>query len=66
MNISFRPSPNYAALAEAAAGSEGVQDDKWIVGVRVRTAKELHKALQDALKRVRHENKGMFIEVMVD
>ncbi|KAK8122721.1 thiamine pyrophosphate enzyme, partial [Apiospora sp. TS-2023a] len=42
INISFRPTPNYAALAEAAAGSDTswgnmTEPEAWMKGVRVRT-----------------------------
>ncbi|KAF2823561.1 thiamine pyrophosphate enzyme, partial [Ophiobolus disseminans] len=69
LNISFRPSPNYAALAEAAAGSapeltSSGQDDKWMQGVRVRNVGELEAALNTAKERVAGKGKGMLIEIL--
>lgn len=57
MNISFRPSPNYAALAEAAAGSQrskaAMQDpDQWMEGVRVDSVASLRKELGKVSQRV--------------
>ncbi|KAK6066608.1 thiamine pyrophosphate enzyme [Seiridium cupressi] len=52
MNTSFRPTPNYAALAEAAAGSEvgwrnGVENtDAWVKGVRAKTVGEFKESLE--------------------
>lgn len=72
MNLSFRPTPNYAALAEAAAGSEGpwvsgeregAGAESWMKGVRVRTVKEFREALEHANLRVAEEGKAMLIEV---
>ncbi|KAI1655245.1 thiamine pyrophosphate enzyme [Daldinia decipiens] len=71
VNVSFRPTPNYAALAEAAAGSEVGWDnaaentDTWMKGLRVRTVGEFKKALQSASLRVAKEGKGMLIEVLM-
>ncbi|KAF2962756.1 hypothetical protein GQX73_g10815 [Xylaria multiplex] len=71
MNVSFRPTPNYAALAEAAAGAEvgwDKLDDKpgaWMRGVRVRTVGELRNALRVASGRVAEDRKGMLIEVLM-
>jgi hypothetical protein len=62
VNVSFRPTPNYAALAEAAAGGEG----GWMKGVRVRTVGELEEALGEAVSRVGDEKKGMLIEILMD
>jgi hypothetical protein len=65
-NTSFAPSPNYAALAEAATGSDGESDgEQWMKGVRVRTVGELKAALQQAESRVQGQGKGMFIEVLI-
>ncbi|KFY94280.1 hypothetical protein V500_03361 [Pseudogymnoascus sp. VKM F-4518 (FW-2643)] len=69
INTSFRPTPNYAALAEAAAGLnvgwENTLDDSgsWIKGLRVETVGEFREALQLANLRVAQEGKGMLIEV---
>lgn len=71
MNISFRPSPNYAALAEAAAGSEAggkktmSESLDWMKGVRARTVGELKEALQLAVSRVVTDKKGMLVEVLM-
>ncbi|KAI1461770.1 thiamine pyrophosphate enzyme [Annulohypoxylon moriforme] len=71
INISFRPTPNYAALAEAAAGSEGGWGDTtdnakaWIKGKRVRTVRDFKGALEQANSRIFNEGKGMLIEVMM-
>ena len=70
MNISFRPSPNYAALAEAAAGSQrskvSTRDpDQWMEGVRVDSVASLRKALGKALQRVLEAKKGMLIEALI-
>lgn len=69
INTSFRPTPNYAALAEAAAGSnvgwENTLDNSgiWIKGLRVETVREFREALQYANLRVAQGGKGMLIEV---
>ncbi|KAF9730255.1 thiamine pyrophosphate enzyme [Paraphaeosphaeria minitans] len=70
LNISFRPSPNYAALAEAAAGSErqmgeAAQGDHWMQGIRVSNVRELRAALEKAEGRVVGRKKGMLIEVLM-
>ncbi len=71
INTDFRPTPNYAALAEAAGGSEtgwsngDENGTTWIKGVRVRTVAELEKALQQANTRVGTERKGMLIEAIM-
>lgn len=71
INTSFRPTPNYAALAEAAAGSEvgwsnaAEGRESWMRGVRVRTVRELSEALELACLRVGKERKGMLIEVLM-
>jgi hypothetical protein len=47
MNISFRPTPDYAALFEAAAGLENGQDSKMenatgrMKGLRIQTVGDL-------------------------
>lgn len=80
-NLSFRPTPNYAALAEAAAGSEGGggggdnwgnntkngtgTTEGWMKGVRVRTVKEFKGALEHANSRVAEQGKGVLIEVQM-
>jgi len=58
INISFKPSPNYATLAEAAGGSDG-----WIKGWQVKFVRELKDALNLARVRVVEERKGLLIEV---
>ncbi|KAK7961910.1 thiamine pyrophosphate enzyme [Apiospora aurea] len=71
INISFRPTPNYAALAEAAAGSEtggrstAKGTEAWMKGVRGRTVDEFRKALEQANTRVDKDGKGMLIEVLM-
>ncbi|KAK3326684.1 thiamine pyrophosphate enzyme [Apodospora peruviana] len=62
INCSIRPSPNYSALAEAAAGGD---ETGWMKGVRVRTVKELSQALEYANGRVAEDGKGMLIEVLM-
>lgn len=61
LNLSFKPSPNYAVMAEAVAGGE----DGWMTGVRVRIVKELKEALEVAVKRVQGEKRGMLAEVLM-
>ncbi|KAI4698199.1 uncharacterized protein J4E84_001334 [Alternaria hordeiaustralica] len=70
MNISFRPSPNYAALAEAAAGSQSskasTQDpNQWMEGVRVDSVASLRKELGKVSQRVLQAKKGMLIEALI-
>jgi len=70
MNISFRPSPNYAALAEAAAGSQksnaSMQDpDQWMEGVRVNSVASLGRELGKVSQRVLGAKKGMLIEALI-
>ncbi|KAI3391419.1 hypothetical protein diail_7370 [Diaporthe ilicicola] len=70
INISFRPTPNYAALAEAAAGSavghgnEIEESRGWMQGKRARTVQELREALTIATERVAKHGKGMLVEVI--
>jgi thiamine pyrophosphate-dependent acetolactate synthase large subunit-like protein len=61
LHISFRPSPNYAALAEAAVGT----GTGWMEAVQVRTVGEFKTALRQAQKRVGEEQKASFIEVLM-
>ncbi|KAI0486737.1 thiamine pyrophosphate enzyme [Xylaria cf. heliscus] len=71
INVSFRPTPNYAALAEAAAGSEfgwekiPNKSGTWMQGLRVKTVKDFKEALGIASVRVAKEGKGMLIEVLM-
>ena len=70
MNISFRPSPNNAALAEAAAGSQSLnaltQDpDRWMEGVWVDSVASLRKELGRVSRRVLEAKKGMLIEALI-
>jgi len=69
INVSFRPSPNYAVLAEAAAGGgdEGKGIERWMKGVRVKTVGELKEALDCAKSRLlaAEGGKGMLIEVLM-
>jgi hypothetical protein len=61
LNISFRPTPNYAALAEAAVGT----GTRWMKAVQVHTVGEMKEALEQAVQRVGKEQKAMFIEVLM-
>ncbi|KAI1119988.1 thiamine pyrophosphate enzyme [Nemania abortiva] len=73
INVSFRPTPNYAALAEAAVGSEVGQGQRdgpentgaWMKGLRMRTVAEFRDALRLANERVGEERKGMLVEAMM-
>jgi len=70
MNISFRPSPNYAALAEAASGSSGPRNikqdaDRWMNGVQVDSVGSLKTELSRASNRIQTIGKGMFIEALI-
>ncbi|PVI03646.1 thiamine pyrophosphate enzyme [Periconia macrospinosa] len=62
LNIAFAPTPNYAKLAEAAAGGE---ENDWMMGVRAKTVGELETALNEAIHRVHDQQKGMLIEVLM-
>ncbi|KAK2592300.1 hypothetical protein QQS21_009990 [Conoideocrella luteorostrata] len=69
LNISFRPSPNYAALAEAASGldttdGQSHKADAWMKGWRVGTVGELKAAMETARSRLLDEKKGMLIEAL--
>ena len=61
INTSFRPSPNYAALAEAA--TEGSGD--WMKGVRVRTVREFREALVEAVTRLDGDRRAMVVEALM-
>ncbi|KAI3397435.1 hypothetical protein diail_10766 [Diaporthe ilicicola] len=72
INVSFRPTPNYAALAEAAAGSEAGWENNAtseppsrVKGVRVRMVEDLREALRGAVSRVVTSGKGMLVEVLM-
>ena len=70
MNISFRPSPNYAALAEAASGSSGSRSikqdaDQWMNGVQVDSVGSLKTELSRASNRIQAIGKSMFIEALI-
>ncbi|KAI1209048.1 uncharacterized protein F4807DRAFT_461167 [Annulohypoxylon truncatum] len=72
INISFWPTPNYAALAEAAAssGADGgdmteTGEGEWMKGVRARTVGEFKAAIQLAKSRVIQQRKGMLLEVLM-
>ena len=66
LNISFNPSPNYAALVEAAAGSGSTKvPGGWMKGVRVSTVKDLRKALEKAVERVQVEGRGVLVEALM-
>lgn len=68
INTSFHPTPNYAGLAEAAAGasvlrtSKSEESNSWMKGEQASTVRELREALIDATNRVSREEKGMLIE----
>lgn len=70
INISFHPTPNYAALAEAATGcsvprvNKPEQSKGWMKGKQARTVRELREALVDAATRVARQGKGMLIEAI--
>ena len=66
LNISFEPSPHYARLAEAAAGSGPAGSRGWIKGVRVMDATGLKTALEDATKFVIQRKGGVLLEVLMD
>ncbi|KAI5860842.1 putative thiamine pyrophosphate enzyme [Durotheca rogersii] len=72
INVSFRPTPNYAALSEAAAGSEvgwrnsTEKGEGWMKGVRVRTVGDFKEALRHANSRVAKDGKGMLVEVLLE
>jgi hypothetical protein len=66
-NISFRPTPNYAALAEAATGgsiskSAGSDVDVWMKGIQVISVESLRRELEGASDRIQRAGKGMLIE----
>jgi hypothetical protein len=66
LNISFNPSPNYAALFEAAAGSGSTKvAGGWMKGVRVSTVKDLRKELEEAAERVQVEGRGVLVEALM-
>lgn len=70
INTSFHPTPNYAALAEAAAGSSILQGNKteesksWMKREHARTVREVREPLQDATIRGARQGKGMLIEAI--
>lgn len=70
INTSFHPTPNYAALAEAAAGPSVLKASKteeskgWMKGEQARTERKLRETLKDATTRVARQGKGMLIEAI--
>jgi thiamine pyrophosphate-dependent acetolactate synthase large subunit-like protein len=67
LSISFNPSPDYAALVEAAAGSGSAKvAGGWMKGVRVSTVRELRKELEEAAERVRVEGRGVLVEALME
>ncbi|PQE08955.1 thiamine pyrophosphate enzyme protein [Rutstroemia sp. NJR-2017a WRK4] len=67
LNISFNPSPDYAALVEAAAGSGSAKvAGGWMKGVRVSTVRELRKELGEAAERVQVEGRGLLVEALME
>jgi len=66
LNTSFNPSPDYAALVEAAAGSGSSKvPGGWMKGVRVNTVKDLEQELVEAAKRVQVEGRGVLVEALM-
>jgi hypothetical protein len=67
LNTSFNPSPDYAALVEAAAGSGS---DKvpggWMKGVRVATVQQLRTELDNAAKRIQTSGQGVLLEALME
>lgn len=64
LNLSFKPSPNYAQLAEAAAGSG--DGEGWIKGLRVVNVAELRRALKQAHEVVGNRRGGILIEALME
>jgi hypothetical protein len=69
MNISFKPSPNYAAIAEAAAGnyvSKNLTQDpnQWMTGVQVDSVASMRRELDKVSQRVLGARKSMLIEAL--
>lgn len=62
LNISFQPTPDYAAIAEAAAPTKN--GDAWMKGVRARTVHDFKVALECAKTRL-SEDKAMLIEALL-
>ncbi|KAI1424864.1 thiamine pyrophosphate enzyme [Xylaria sp. FL1777] len=71
INVSFSPTPNYAALAGASAGSKVEWENNrhklgaWMQGLRVRPVGELNDALRLASRRISEAKRGMLIEVLM-
>lgn len=63
LNISFEPSPDYARLAEAAAGA--MTGDSWIKGSTVSTVSDFRAALQEATELVGTRKGGMLINAVM-
>jgi hypothetical protein len=61
LNVSFEPSPNYAKMAEAAAGLK----DGWMHGERAKTVEEMRERLTDAVDRVR-AGQGCLLEALME
>lgn len=67
LGISFNPSPNYAALVEAAAGSGSDRvPGGWMKGVRVATVQELQQELWNAAERVQINGQGVLLEALME
>lgn len=65
MNLSFVPSPDYAQLAEAAAGPfSSAPPDRWIKGRNAANVRELQAALIEGRELVGERKGGMLINVM--
>ena len=63
LNVSFEPSPDYAKLAEAAAGASS--GDSWIKGATVSTVAQFRDALQTATELVGARKGGMLISALI-
>ena len=63
LNISFDPSPDYARLAEAAAGA--MSGKSWIKGSTVSTVTEFKDVLAEALEVVGNRRSGMLINAII-
>lgn len=71
LNISFRPTPNFAAMAEAITeGDSGWKQSEekqgpWTRGMRVRTVRELKDALERAKTRLIEHRRGSLVEAIL-
>lgn len=66
LNISFNPSPNYALLFQAAAGSSSQNNEiDWMHGARVETVEEMRSQLQRAALVVQTQNHSFILEALM-